>query len=89
MNVSWSDLNKVQEQGDYPFRDGTISVTFAEIAIWQKNPNTQFQLMRKYPLLGPFRYVLGRQIDEMAPPLPVSLFTKAATATHGVSLEIR
>jgi hypothetical protein len=32
-----------------PFRDGTISVTFAEIAIWQKSPNTQFQLLRKSP----------------------------------------
>ena len=78
MNVSWSDLNKVQEQGDYPFRDGTISVTFAEIAIWQKNPNTQFQLMRKYPLLGPFRYVLGRQIDEMAASLASKLIYESS-----------
>jgi hypothetical protein len=65
MNVSWSDLNNVQEQGDYPFRDGTIFVSFAEIAAWRKSPNTQFQLLRKYPLLGPFRYVLGKQIDEV------------------------
>jgi hypothetical protein len=28
MNVSWSDLNNVQEPGDYPFREGTITVTF-------------------------------------------------------------
>jgi hypothetical protein len=66
MNVSWSDLNNIQEPGDYPFRDGTISVTFAEIAIWRMTPDTQFQLLRKYPLLGPFRYVLGKQIDEIA-----------------------
>jgi hypothetical protein len=33
MNLSWSDLNKVQEAGDYPFRDGTITVTFAEVVI--------------------------------------------------------
>jgi hypothetical protein len=64
MNISWSDLNNVQEAGDYPFRDGTISVTFAEVAIWKKNPAAQFQLMRKYPIQGPFRYVLGRQIGE-------------------------
>jgi hypothetical protein len=49
MNLSWSDLNKVQEAGDYPFRDGTITVTFAELAIWKKNPGAQFQLMRRYP----------------------------------------
>jgi hypothetical protein len=35
MNVSWNDLNNVQEAGDYPFRDGTITVTFAEVAIWK------------------------------------------------------
>jgi len=29
MNISWSDLNNVQEAGDYSFRDGTITVTFA------------------------------------------------------------
>jgi hypothetical protein len=28
MNISWSDLNNLLDAGDYPFRDGTISVTF-------------------------------------------------------------
>jgi hypothetical protein len=37
MNVSWSDLNNVQQAGDYSFRDGTITVTFAEVAIWRNN----------------------------------------------------
>ena len=47
MNVSSIDLNNVQEDGDYSFRDGTITVTFAEVAIWKNNPNAKFQLMRK------------------------------------------
>jgi len=64
MNISWNDLNNVGEAGDYPFRDGTITVTFAEIAIWKKNPGAQFQLMRKYPIQSVFRYVLGRQLQE-------------------------
>src|SRR6202521_4179270 len=64
MNISWSDLNNVQDAGDYPFRDGTISVTFAEIAIWKKNPDAQFRLMRKHPIQSAFKYVLGRQIEE-------------------------
>jgi hypothetical protein len=64
MNISWSDLNNVQEGGDYPFRDGTITVTFAEVAIWKKNPGAKFQLMRKYPIQSAFRYVLGKQIEE-------------------------
>jgi hypothetical protein len=61
MNVSWSDINNVQEGGDYSFRDGTITVTFAEVAIWKNNPNAQFQLMRKHPIQGAPRYVLGKR----------------------------
>jgi hypothetical protein len=68
MNVSWDDLNNVREAGDLPFRDGTITVTFAEIAIWKKDPTARFQLMRKYPIRGAFKYVLGKQIEEQ--PLP-------------------
>jgi hypothetical protein len=64
MNISWSDLNNLLDAGDYPFRDGTISVTFAEIAIWKKSPDAQFRLMRKHPIQGAFKYVLGRQIEE-------------------------
>jgi hypothetical protein len=73
MNVSWDDLNNVQEPGDYPFRDGTIAVTFAEIAIWKKDPASRFQLMRKHPIQGAFKYALGKQIEEQpAPPDPDS-----------------
>ena len=64
MEVSWSDLNHVQAAGDYPFRDGTIAVTFAEVAIWKKTPDARFRLMRKYPIQSEFRYVLGRQLRE-------------------------
>jgi hypothetical protein len=63
MTVSWSDLNNVQEGGDYSFRDGTITVTFAEVAIWKNNPNAQFRLMRKHPIRGVPRYVLGRRVE--------------------------
>jgi hypothetical protein len=68
MYISWNDLNNVQEPGDYPFRDGTITVTFAEIATWKSRPGVLFQLMRKYPLQGPFSYALGKQTDEKAVP---------------------
>jgi hypothetical protein len=62
MNVSWSDLNNVDQAGEYPFRDGTITVTFAEIAVWKKEPDAQFQLMRKNPIQGQISYVLGRRV---------------------------
>jgi len=68
MNVTWSDLNNVQEAGDYPFRDGTITVTFAEVAIWKKNPGAQFELMRKHPIQKEFGYVLGKEIKEKSTP---------------------
>src|SRR5271169_6396045 len=66
MEISWRDLADVQEPGDYPFRDGTITITFAEIAIWRKHSDAQFQLMRKYPLQAQARYCLGRQLDKIS-----------------------
>ena len=78
MNLSWSDLNKVQEAGDYPFRDETITVTFAEVAIWKKNPGAQFQLMRKYPIQSAFRYVLGKQIEEKLAPADTELIYESS-----------
>ena len=64
MNVSWSDLNKVQEPGDYAFRDGAITVKFAEVEIWNKRPDARFELMRKHPLQAQVRYFLGKQIEQ-------------------------
>ncbi len=62
MKVTWNDVGNIQEPGKFPFRDGTIDVTFAEIAIWKKAPDAQFQLMRKNPIQGTVAYVLGKQI---------------------------
>jgi hypothetical protein len=64
MDVCWRDLHDIREPGDYPFRDGTITVTFAEIAIWKDNPAARFQLMRKHPLQERLSYALGRQFEE-------------------------
>jgi len=67
MDVSWVDVKNVPEAGDYPFRDGMLTVTFAEIAIWKSHPEARFELMRKHPVQTVPQYVLGRQID----PAPV------------------
>jgi hypothetical protein len=62
MRISWSDLNHVEGAGNYPFRDGQITVTYSEIAIWKVAPNTAFRLMRKCPTInGAPHYVLGQQ----------------------------
>jgi hypothetical protein len=84
MNVSWSDLNNVQEPGDYPFRDGTITVTFAEAAVWKKNPNAQFQLMRKHPIQDAPRYVLGKQVEEELASDNSSLFYESSNGDSWV-----
>ena len=64
MDVGWRDLDEVEEPGDYPFRDGTITVAFAEIAVWKDRPAARFQLMRKHPLQERLHYALGRQVEE-------------------------
>ena len=59
MKIGWSDLNYVQEAGQYPFRDGVITVLELEIAIWGKHPKALFALMRKNPIRQSVEYVLG------------------------------
>jgi hypothetical protein len=59
LKIGWSDLNNVQEAGQYPFRDGMITVLELEIAIWRKHPKAQFALMRKNPIRHGVEYVLG------------------------------
>jgi hypothetical protein len=78
MNISWSDLNNIQEAGDYPFRDGTIAITFLEVSIWKMNPGAQFQLMRKHPIHGEFKYVLGKQIEEGPGPADLELIYQSS-----------
>jgi hypothetical protein len=63
MNVSWENLNRVCEPGEFPFRDGTIAVSFEEIATWQQNPGALFQLLRRHPIQDRPRYLLGRQVE--------------------------
>ena len=74
MNVAWSDLENVQKPGDYSFRDGTITVTFAELAIWKNHPSAQFKLMRKHPTQSAPKYVLGKQVEEFVPDNPLLIY---------------
>jgi len=59
LKIGWSDLNNVQEAGQYPFSDGVITVLDLEIAIWRKHPTALFALMRKNPIHQGVEYVLG------------------------------
>ena len=57
--VTWSDLNNVDTEGRYPFRDGFITVLEIELAVWRRDRNAQFRLMRKNPIQNDIEYVLG------------------------------
>jgi hypothetical protein len=59
LKIGWSDLNNVHLAGQYPFRDGVITVLELEIAIWRKHPEALFTLMRKNPIRDRVEYVLG------------------------------
>jgi hypothetical protein len=78
MNVSWHDLNNIEQPGGYPFRDGMINVTVSEIAIWKKDPDAQFRLMRVHPIRGAFRYVLGQQVADTLPSADVKLLYESS-----------
>jgi hypothetical protein len=77
MHVAWSDLNNVQEAGDFPFRDGRIAITFAEIAVWKKNSRATFRLMRKKAFQAEPQYVLGEQLEDQAPAAEETFYTSS------------
>jgi hypothetical protein len=66
-HIAWTDLNNVREAGELPFRDGRITISFAEIAIWKTDPRAKFRLMRKYPIQTEPQYVLGEQVEDRGP----------------------
>ena len=59
LKVGWLDLNHAQEAGQYPFRDGMITVLELEIAVWRQHPKAVFALLRKNPIRQSVEYVLG------------------------------
>ena len=46
-------------RGQYPFRDGVITLLELEIAIWRNHPKALFALMRMNPIRQSVEYVLG------------------------------
>ena len=44
--VSWQQVGHVTEPGRYMFRFGWLSITAADLAIWQQFPNAAFTLVK-------------------------------------------
>ena len=80
MNVSWNDLNNVGGAGEYTgFATRTITVTFAEIAIWKNNQDAKFELMREHEERAPQMRISDKSRNSQFRPL-VRPFTKGVTA---------
>jgi hypothetical protein len=59
LRIGWSELNNVQEAGQYPFRDGVITVLDPEISTWREHPKALFALMERILFAKGVEYVLG------------------------------
>jgi hypothetical protein len=44
--VSWQEVGRVAEPGRYLFRFGWLTITDADLAIWQDHPNAALTLVR-------------------------------------------
>jgi hypothetical protein len=43
--VTWQDVGRPEQPGNYQFTDGMISVRADEIAIWRQYPNAMFTVV--------------------------------------------
>lgn len=59
MEVSWQDVHKTEQPGDYPFRGGMLTVRAREIEIWKEHPDATFTVVPFQGQSGPKRFVLG------------------------------
>jgi response regulator RpfG family c-di-GMP phosphodiesterase len=44
-HVTWAQVGKVSEPGRYLFKFGWLTITAADIAIWQRHPEAAFTLL--------------------------------------------
>ena len=46
---TWKDVDHVVVAGEYPFRDGIITIKSKHLNVWKKNPDAKFTLTRFLP----------------------------------------
>jgi hypothetical protein len=59
MKVTWNDVGRREEAGDYPFRGGILRISANDIDIWKEHPTAIFTVTVFEPLSGPKKYLLG------------------------------
>jgi hypothetical protein len=56
-------VNKVEEVGEYAFRDGVIIIKRSHLDVWKRNPNARLGLVRFVPESSPPKY--GLDMDNL------------------------
>jgi hypothetical protein len=59
MRVSWDDIGRSTEEGEWEVRGQTVSVTWRQIEIWKQHPDAVFTATYFAPVSGTARWVLG------------------------------
>ena len=60
MRIGWNDLRDPKSAGEYPFRDGVVSVTAEQIDLWIAAPAGYFEAAPdRLSKPGAVRYLLG------------------------------
>ena len=54
--ITWQDLGRPEQPGNYQFADGMVSVRADDIAVWQQHPDAMFTVVA---LPRPGHYGLG------------------------------
>ena len=57
--VTWAQVGRVTEPGRYLFTFGWLTVTAADLAVWQQHPNAAFTLLVRSPADAVEEYHLG------------------------------
>jgi hypothetical protein len=61
--IAWTDVDKVEEVGEYAFRDGVIIIKRKYLDVWKRNPNATFGLVRFVTESSPPKY--GLDMDNL------------------------
>jgi hypothetical protein len=57
--VTWAQVGRVAEPGRYLFTFGWLTITAADLAVWQQYPNAAFTLVVQSPAEAVEEYRLG------------------------------
>jgi len=57
--IAWTDVDKVEEVGEYAFRDGVIIIKRKHLDVWKRSPDATVTLVRFVSASTPPKYGLA------------------------------